>query len=150
MRRNGAGTAGPGGCWDDGPDGGCPAVCRGLSGRLRAGRDLRVSGPAAEETGLARGSDFSGGSYVVLGVSELCGVRRRYPGRVVRRSGSGGGDPPLGCGLPASGGLCGVLGRDRHAFGTYFWFFAKKYEKNMEFTKKIICIWKKIGYNKVE
>lgn len=133
-----------GGCSGESPVR-CPAVSGQHSAGGGAGGTLRGAAAPAPPVGAAGGRAVHAGSGVGLGGVQLRLLRRGYPGGVSVRNGCRcrrlGRDVRDVAAPPFSHDLAGAGSRHRAD--------AAARQKNFSFCKNFVCIWGKMGYNKV-
>jgi hypothetical protein len=148
--RNPGPAVGSAGSSDDRPCAGCGKLRRSLRHRWRAGDPLRLSGRAAEETPASGGPYFCLMPFCRLASAFLWNLSRRPAFRLWCGACLGNHRRKLGC-FKASGEAVFV---DLESIFPHFRLFLSARpifsQKITDNCKKIICIWRKMGYNKVE
>ena len=131
---------------DDGTGGRGQPVFMGVYSGIRPGRGLRFSAPPAAQNRLAGRWIVSVGGNLGLGVSGIRNLPGRAAAGVHRRSCGRRIFVGMDSGMPAASGFWMVLEGILACRGYLF----PAFQKIIPFFKNFVCIWGKMGYNKVE
>ena len=139
-------AAGSTGSLDDPARPGAADLRDGFSVRCGSGDLLRLSGRSPAEKLHCGRPGVSGRSGLVPGAAGLPPVRRGPAARLSGGAGSGLLHGPQNAGKPSGPIFWNILAY----FGRELWIPAVPAEKNFQIRKKYVCIWGKMGYNKME